>query len=245
MTHRDDRPMARPARPPREPQPLYPTYKVRIRGEMACFTRPELAVERVSYSVITPSAARGIIEAIYWKPAFRWHVTRIAVLKPIRMISFRRNEVQSKPLVKDVIRMMRGGPRSYIDVSESQERIQRGTLALRDVDYHVYVTYRPTGLPGGGRIKVEQMFQRRLGSGQYHMSPYLGCREFPAIVTAAGDDDPEPIPDSQGFGPMLLDMDYGPPIRPLMFNAVMHRGIIEVPEVPPEATRPLPLRRAD
>ncbi|WP_337175619.1 type I-C CRISPR-associated protein Cas5c [Paludisphaera sp.] len=204
-------------------------YRVRIRGEWACFTRPELKTERVTYHVITPSAARGAVEAVLWKPAIRWHVHRIAVLKPIKFAAVKRNEVNGVIPVGNARAMMRGEDKP--DYFADEDRAQRNALILRDVDYLIDVSFTMTGRagPGDNPLKFDEMFKRRLERGQYHMSPYLGCREFPAIVEPARDDDPEPVAMDMDLGRMLLDVDFGRPNRPVFFDAVMKQGVVEVP----------------
>jgi len=203
-------------------------YRVRIRGAWACFTRPELKTERVTYHVITPSAARGAVEAVLWKPAIRWHVHRIAVLAPIKFATVKRNEVNKVVPVKNARAMMRG--EEVPDYFADEDRAQRNALVLRDVDYHVDVSFTPTHRagPGDNPQKFDEMFRRRLERGQHHMAPYLGCREFPAIVEPARDDDPQPIAVEMDLGRMLLDVDFGHPNRPVFFDAVMKGGVIEV-----------------
>src|SRR3954447_20233467 len=122
------------------------TYSIRVRGEWACFTRPELKTERVTYHVITPSAARGVLEAVLWKPAIRWHVHRIAVLAPIRFASVKRNEVNRVVAVQAVRRMMRG--EEAPDYFADEDRAQRNALVLRDVDYRVDASFRLTRRAG-------------------------------------------------------------------------------------------------
>jgi CRISPR-associated protein Cas5d len=218
-----------------------PTFRVRIRGEWACFTRPELKTERVSYQVITPSAARGVVEAVLWKPALRWHVHRIAVLAPIRFASIKRNEVNGVVPLNNVRRMMRGD--DVPDYFADDDRAQRHAVVLRDVDYHVDVSFTLTRRAGpeDNPLKFDEMFRRRLAKGQYHMAPYLGCREFPATVIPAADDDPPPIaePEVLDLGRMLLDVDYGRPNRPVFFDAVLRGGVLHerrggelLPEIP-------------
>ncbi|OJW17899.1 MAG: type I-C CRISPR-associated protein Cas5 [Planctomycetales bacterium 71-10] len=208
------------------------TYRVRLRGEWACFTRPELKTERVTYHVITPSAARGAVEAVLWKPAIRWHVRRIAVLSPFKFATIKRNEVSKVVPVRNARAMMRG--EDVPDYFADEDRSQRNALVLRDVDYHVDVAFTMTRRAGpeDNPLKFDEMFRRRLEKGQYHMAPYLGCREFPAIVEPARDDDPTPIDVSMDLGRMLLDMDFGRPNRPVFFNAVMTKGVIEVAPMP-------------
>jgi CRISPR-associated protein Cas5d len=203
-------------------------YRVRIRGEWACFTRAELKIERVTYHVITPSAARGVIEAILWKPAIRWHVHRIAVLSPIKFASCKRNEVNKVISVGNARKMMRG--EDVPDFFADEDRAQRNALVLRDVDYLVDVSFTMTGRAGSedNPVKFDEMFRRRLEKGQYHMAPYLGCREFPATVTPAGNDDPKPLALDMDLGRMLLDIDYGKPNRPIFFDAKLRGGVLEV-----------------
>ena len=198
-------------------------FRVRASGELACFTRPEMKVERVSYEVMTPSAARGILESILWKPAISWRVHAIEVLAPIRWMSFRRNEV-SKRATK---------PGSEIYVDESKNRAQRNTVALRDVDYVIEASIVMTEQagPDDSRAKFEAMFERRLSKGQYFNAPYFGCREFAARV--------EPAPDAvspidQGverpLGMMFYDFRYAPaPVTPFFFSARLVDGRLLVP----------------
>jgi CRISPR-associated protein Cas5d len=159
------------------------TIHLRTWGDLACFTRPEMKVERVSYSVITPSAARGLLESILYKPQFRWRVRRIAVKKPIRFLAFRRNEVKS-----------RLSPRKPEPLFADEDRTQRNTLALRDVEYVIEASLHLTPLAGLTRrvqpnpedqgddspVKYLAMFQRRAEKGQCFAQPCFGCREFPA-----------------------------------------------------------------
>src|SRR5580658_3397372 len=151
-------------------------YQVRIRGELACFTRPELKVERVSYEIITPSAARGIIEAILWKPAIRWKIRRILLLAPVRFIQFRRNEVNSRISTRAVSSAENGG--AFKPFYADEDRAQRNTVALRDVDYAVEAEFVMTDKqgPDDNPLKFDEMFRRRLEKGQACYSPYLGCR---------------------------------------------------------------------
>jgi CRISPR-associated protein Cas5d len=211
---------------------------VRVRGPIACFTRPEMKVERVSYEVITPSAARGVLEAILWKPAIAWVVQRIHVLAPVRWIAFKRNEVTSKIATGTVRSAMRGGPLPALVVED--RRAQRNTLALRDVDYVIEAGFRmvPDKVgPADTVVKFTEMFHRRLEKGQCFRTPYLGCREFVAQV--------EPAPegwerlvrrgDTRELGWMLHDIEFGAPAgnRPHFFLARMDGGVIEVPPFPP------------
>lgn len=207
------------------------TYQVRIRGAAACFTRPEFKTERFSYEVITPSAARGVFEAILWKPAIRWQIRRIMLLAPSRFIQMKRNEVKTRASVSSMNSALRRGlPCDYF---ADEDRAQRNTLALRDVDYAVEGEFHMTARSGSDDSprKFDEMFRRRLERGQFHMQPYLGCREFPAIVEPyAGD--PAPLAqETRELGYMLHDIRYGATKNePVFFRASLERGVIEVPE---------------
>lgn len=203
-------------------------FAVRIRGDLACFTRPELKTERVSYEVITPSAARGILEAILWKPAIRWHVKRIKVLSPVRFVAFRRNEVNKKVPTTSARQWMKGKEVELYFADE--DRAQRNTVALRDVDYVIEAFFELTERAGpeDNLAKFEEMFQRRLSKGQHFHAPYLGCREFAACVELA-DGTERPIEDSRDLGLMLHDLYYGTPIKPHFFPARMEQGVVDVP----------------
>ncbi|MCE5273158.1 type I-C CRISPR-associated protein Cas5c [bacterium] len=209
-----------------------PVLCLRARGTFACFTRPELKVERVSYPVMTPSAARGLLEAILWKPAIVWRVERIKVLSEIRFTAFRRNEVNSKAVAPASRVVHDGGPVLPFFIEE--DRAQRNTIALRDVDYLIEAHFDMTGKAGpeDNVNKFAEMFRRRLEKGQHYHQPYLGCREFPAEVLPA-DDAPLPVNDSRGIGIMLWDISFGPQgNRPLFFEAHLEAGVLEVPEEP-------------
>lgn len=198
-------------------------FRVRARGPVACFTRPEMKAERVSYEVMTPSAARGLLEAVLWKPAIHWHVHEIAVLAPIQWTSFRRNEVgdRSSPKVRDF----------YVE----DRRAQRNTVALRDVDYVVTCSFALTSRAGpeDNLRKFEEMFERRLGRGQCFQQPYLGCREFVAQVEPAPAEVRPLQPEDRTLGWMFYDFDYGPrgaaSTRPLFFEARLEGGVLHVP----------------
>ena len=210
-------------------------YCLEISGELACFTRPEMKVERVSYDVITPSAARSVFEAILWKPAIRWHVLRIEVLRPVRFMNLRRNEVGSKVSTSNVTKAMNG---SDIDLAiyadDSSERAQRASLLLRDVAYRVHAALevladRSDPMPPQ---KYHAMFERRATNGQCVNQPYLGCREFAARVRWVTDPlaEPSPIADTRDLGWMLHDLDFTDPTdpQPVFFRAQMNAGVIEV-----------------
>ena len=207
------------------------TYRVRIRGDLACFTRPEFKTERFSYEVITPSAARGVLEAVLWKPAIRWQIRRILLLAPPRFVSLKRNEVTRRASVSNALSASRSG--SPLDYFAEEDRAQRNTLALRDVDYAVEAEFLMTAQAGSddNPRKFDEMFRRRLEKGQFHMQPYLGCREFPAIVEPYAGDPPPLEAATRELGYMLHDLRYGSKgNEPVFFRAKIERGIIEVPQ---------------
>ena len=222
-----------------------PPLTLRVRGSFACFTRPELKAERFSYSVMTPSAARGVLEAILWKPAIRWRVERIKVLAPIAFTSFRRNEVGSIAAMPVRATVTAGGPMDDFFVEDRRQ--QRNTVALRDVDYTIEARFDLTDKagPDDNRAKFVDMFRRRVEKGQHFHQPYLGCREFVADVMPADGNLPAPIDDSRDLGLMLWDIDFGfdsngkPRNRPIFFAAELVNGVMEVP-ADPESTLNLP-----
>lgn len=210
--------------------------KLLVWGERACFTRPEMKVERVSYDVITPSAARGILEAIHWKPAIRWHIDKIQVLKPIRFESIRRNEVGGKLSAASVKKHMKSGNTSGLVSYVDQDRQQRAATVLRDVAYvieaHFTLTSRADESESEG--KHLDIFNRRARKGQFFHAPCLGVREFPANFELVEDDAQIPEMDEalQGekdLGWMLHDFDFGKEVTPHYFRAEMKNGLIEVP----------------
>lgn len=191
-------------------------FKLKVWGRNACFTRPEMKAERVSYDVMTPSAARGVLEAISWKPAILWHVTQIDVLNPIKWESVRRNEVGKT--------MSPASPGLYIE----DERQQRAGLFLRDVAYTIYAYFEMTDKagPDDNVKKFEDIFERRAENGQCFHRPYLGCREFGAdfelILNGSA---PEAIRESRDLGWMFLDYDYsGKEPMPRFFHATLDEG---------------------
>ena len=227
-------------------------FCLEVSGDYACFTRPEMKVERVSYDVITPSAARGVFSAIFWKPAILWRITRIEVLNPIRWTSVRRNEVSAV-----------ANPRSN-GIFVEDVRQQRAGLILRDVRYRLYAEF--DFIPPADRSKIVNpspewltdaeedelyrqaearsdekpakyaaMFDRRATKGQYFMHPYLGCREFSCkevrLVKDLSVEATKPIPETRDLGFMLYDMDYSDPtdIKPMFYRPTMEAGVIKVP----------------
>jgi len=207
------------------------TFRLKVWGDNACFTRPEMKVERVSYDVMTPSAARGVIEAILWKPAIRWWIERIDVLRPIQWDSVRRNEVGtvvSTDLIKTA--MKKGSGRLGINVED--ERQQRAGLILRDVAYTVHASFTMTEKagPADNMNKFEEMFMRRSRKGQCFHRPYLGCREFSAHFEPVLGEPPRPEDIDRDLGWMLHDMDFSEtePL-PRFFRASLCNGVMEVP----------------
>jgi len=210
---------------------------VRMSGSLALFTRPEMKVERVTYDVITPSAARGILEAVLWKPGMRWMVQRITVLKPVRHICIKRNEVGSK-IPSDFTRWTRLNQVDR-DFFADDDRQQRNAAVLRDVDYVVEAVIELTTRagPDDSIAKFVAMFRRRLENGQHFHQPYFGCREFPAMVTlGAGTERPdqELIGHEADLGWMLHDIEYnaGGPKQPRFFHARLKDGVVEIPPFP-------------
>src|SRR5215216_2196029 len=190
--------------------------RLKVSGNHACFTRPEMKVERVSYDVMTPSAARGILEAVHWKPAIRWVVDRIHVLKPIRFQSFRRNEVGAKISADKARSAMKAGSTAGLGLVVEDNRQQRAMTLLVDVDYvieaHFDLTDKATD--DDTPAKHISMFNRRAESGQCFHQPCLGTREFPADFRLLGEDEPLPaseLPEDQrnrDLGWMLYDLDF-------------------------------------
>lgn len=227
-------------------------FCLEVSGDFACFTRPEMKVERVSYDVITPSAARGIFSAIFWKPAIRWRITRIEVLKPIRWTNVRRNEVSAVASAKS------GG------ILIEDARQQRAGLLLRDVRYRLYAEFdfipperrtkarnpspewltedeekelyrQAEARPDEKEAKYAAMFDRRATRGQHFMQPYLGCREFSCkeirLVKHPELEAVKPIPETRDLGFMLFDMDYSDlkDVKPMFFRPQLVNGVIDVP----------------
>lgn len=200
------------------------------------FTRPEMKVERVSYDVITPSAARGIIEAVYWKPAIRWEIDRIHVMKEIQFTNIRRNEVSEKASESTANRLMRGNWEPFF-ISATDTRQQRASMVLKDVEYIIEAHFELVEGKGGEDETVEKHYNvvlRRLRKGQFHHMPCLGTREFPARVELIEDQQipPSPLGD-RDLGWMLYDMDFSDPdnIVPKFFKAEMRNGIIHLQNV--------------
>ncbi len=211
--------------------------KLHVWGEYACFTRPEMKVERVSYDVITPSAARGVLEAIHWKPAIRWVVDRIHVLKPIRFDNIRRNEIGTRIPAGNVRKAMKSGDLSALPILVEEHRQQRAATVLRDVGYVIEAHFDLTQAAEADDTEAKHlsMFNRRASRGQCFHRPYLGTREFAAdfeLVTDAMP--PSLIPEDQknrDLGWMLHDLDYENDMDPRFFRATLREGVIDVPRI--------------
>lgn len=198
------------------------SYTLEVWGDLACFTRPEMKVERVSYEVMTPSAARAVFEAIFWKPAIRWVVEEVQVLKPIQFTTIRRNEVASKASARS--------GQLFIE----DDRQQRAATLLKDVRYviraHMELISEKQG--DNTEIKVQEMFARRASKGQCIMQPYLGCREFAAYFQLVEDASAyQPVAVDKDLGYMLHDMDFSEALRPMprFFKAQMRQGRVRIP----------------
>jgi CRISPR-associated protein Cas5d len=202
--------------------------KLLVWGDYACFTRPEMKVERVSYDVMTPSAARAALEAIYWKPAIRWVVDRIHVLKPIRFMNIRRNEVAGKIPLGNITKAMNGGS-SKLSLFIEDDRQQRAGLILRDVLYGIEAHFEYVGEEDKSDGKHLDMFNRRAKAGQCFTQPYLGCREFSANFKLADDFPPSPFRGETDLGWMLHDIDFANDMEARFFKAKMVDGVIDVP----------------
>ena len=206
------------------------SIKMEVWGEYACFTRPEMKVERVSYDVPTPSAARGMVESVYYHPGLKWHVDKIYVCKPIRFTNILRNEVASKISARNVLTEANGKKRSYIDRNADIQ--QRATTMLRDVHYvieaHFEMTDKANSSDNPG--KFQDIVKRRLRSGQAYMQPYLGCRECTAHFRLWEGGDIPTIDETRALGYMLYDMEYSDPenIQPMFFRAQMVHGVIDL-----------------
>lgn len=209
------------------------SVKVEAWGDYACFSRPEMKVERVSYDVMTPSAARGLLEAIYWHPGMKWVIDKICVLSPIEFTNIRRNEVKSKISARNVSSVMNGGTETLF-ISTSDDIQQRAALILKNVHYvieaHFEITDKAVASDNEG--KFCDIMKRRLEKGQCYHQPCFGCREFPAgfkqweggeIVTAYPNEDKD-------LGYMLFDMDYSDSenITPIFLRAKLIKGVLDL-----------------
>lgn len=210
----------------------YPPLSVRIWGNFACFTRPENKVERVSYRLPTPSAARGILESIFWKPEFQWQVTEIHVLKPIRTFSIVRNEIGKRQTID-------GAKKGGFAISENmkENRFQRHTLMLRDVAYVITAQMILQPHADTNIAKYRDQFRRRVKKGQCFTRPYLGCREFAAHFDEVNGSE-VPIELTEDLGRMLHDLRYDENGSgrgtPVFFHAKLKRGVLNIPPMEKE-----------
>ncbi|MEC1720000.1 type I-C CRISPR-associated protein Cas5c [Schinkia azotoformans] len=212
--------------------------KVRVWGDYACFTRPEMKVERVSYDVITPSAARGILESVHWKPAIRWIIDKIIVVKPIKFDNIRRNEVEDKMPVLSVsaIEKAINGVNTEIYLDSNSKRVQRATMLLKDVEYIIEAHFELTDNAGESDTveKHYNIILRRLRKGQCYSRPYLGCREFSAHFEIVEETDTvrsEYIDSEIDLGWMLYDINFADNCKPIFYRPKMINGEIEVPNL--------------
>jgi CRISPR-associated protein Cas5d len=231
---------------------------IEISGDYALFSRPEMKVERVSYDVITPSAARGVLEAIYWKPQIRWRIDKITVINPVRFTNIRRNEI-SKKATNPKADLVKDGGHDQLGVMIEENRQQRASMLLKDVRYvvHASVEILDSKLDRNGPEmphnkaagKHLDMFKRRARKGQVFQQPYLGCREFPATFKLHETEEELPQSDSsfdgeKDLGFMLHDIVFDQDAKtkivksttPHFYRAIMVDGVIEVPAFNPENT---------
>lgn len=209
------------------------SYGIRIEcwGDYACFTRPDMKVERVSYDVMTPSAARGLVEAIYWHPGLRYVVDEIDVMNPIRMTNVRRNEVKSKLSAQKTLACGRDGQRVWLWTKGDIQ--QRAAEILKDVRYCITVHFEMTdkASPGDNPGKFKDILCRRARKGQCFHQPYFGCREFPARFRLIEEEETvTPCDITQELGFMLYDMNYSDPahILPQFFRARLVHGVMDL-----------------
>lgn len=231
-----------------------PTHVLEVWGDFACFTRPELKVERWSYPCPTPSAARGVFDAIYCKPTeFRWQVTRIELLKTPQYIALRRNEVADVVSTSNVAKWMKGTREpTPLFADEGSNRQQRQTMALRDVRYRLHGRIVPWPGFEARQAAFDAQFRRRAGQGKCFQQPYLGCREFVTFFRLIDDiaNEPSPVAYDQDVGPMLYDVfdlsrPQGPHAKPFIsvFRAQIRGGVLDVPDWDDDAVLK-PRRRA-
>ena len=205
--------------------------QLEVWGDYALFSRPELKVERMSYDVPTPSAARGVVEAIYYHPGLCWHIDRVHVLEPIRFVSVRRNEVDSK-LPATAARAAAQGGRAPLYLVSSQSIVQRASLVLQKVHYVIeaHSTMTERAAPGDNPGKFQDIVTRRMERGQCFHTPYFGCREFPAHFRRWAGGPIPAIDETRDLGLMLYDFDYSDPknITPTYFRARLDRGVVNM-----------------
>lgn len=209
------------------------SLEVKVWGEWACFTRPEMKVERVTYPVMTPTAAQGVLEAIFWKPEFTWRVWEIAVLKPINYTNIMRNEVNSVASERSARGWEKAGRGGFI---ASEDRAQRNALVLKDVAYIIRADVELKPGVEAHEAKYRDQFRRRVERGQCFAQPYLGCREFSAFFAEPTDEDTPIKIGRMGLGRMLHALDYAADgsgsARPRFFDATLVNGVLRIPPAP-------------
>ncbi len=205
------------------------SMRIEVWGDYACFSRPEMKTERVSYDTMTPSAARGLVEAIFWHPGLRYFIDRIYLLNPIRFTNIRRNEVKAALLASAALRAAKGGEAPVLYTS--QEIQQRAAMVLQDVHYVIECHFDMTdrAAPGDNPGKFQDILRRRLTNGQCYHTPYFGCREFPASFREWSGGKIPAIDLTQDLGWMLYDLDYTDPqnIQPQFFRARVEHGVLD------------------
>lgn len=208
------------------------SVKVEVWGDYACFSRPELKTERMSYDVMTPSAARGLLEAIYWHPGLRWVIDRIYVMQPIRFTGIRRNEVKSK-ISADNVRSAMSGGKQEVYLCASEDIQQRAATVLQDVRYVIKAHFVMTdqAAPSDNAGKFCDIMRRRLEKGQCYHQPCFGVREFPAQFRLWPGGEIPTTGETRDMGLILYDMDYSDlrNITPMFFRAALENGVLNVP----------------
>ncbi len=211
-------------------------------GNLALFTRPEFKTEKVSYDVMTPSAARGILESIFWHPGLKFVVDRIHVCAPIRFTNLRRNEVKATASARAARTVMEQG-KGQLYLATSQEIQQRASMLLRDVHYVIEAHFEMTdkAAPSDNPGKFQDILTRRIRKGQFYSKPYFGCREFPVNFRMCTEIPPCPqeLQGRRELGWMLYDMDYSDPenITPRFFRGVLENGVLQIPPWDSEEVR--------
>lgn len=205
--------------------------KIECWGDYACFTRSEMKVERVSYDIITPSAARGLAEAIFWHPGLRYVIDRIYLLSPIKFTNVRRNEINSKIGADEMRKAAKSG--QAIWRAASNDRTQRAAMILRDVHYCIELHFEMTGKANASDnpTKFHEILCRRAAKGQCYHQPYFGCREYPASFSLIEDKEQiNTYQETRDLGYMLYDMDYSDPqdIKPMFFHAYLKNGVMDL-----------------
>ena len=202
---------------------------IEVWGDYACFSMPPFKTERMSYDMMTPSAARGLVEAVYWHPGMRYVIDKIYLLSPIRFANIRRNEVKSTLLASNVLSAVKGGTPPVLYTSQDIQ--QRAAMVLQDVHYVIECHFDLTdkAAPGDNAGKFQDILRRRLEKGQCYHTPYLGCREFPARFRKWPGGDIPALPITRDLGWMLYDMDYSDPedIRAQFFRAQLVQGVMD------------------